>query len=280
MPSLIRPRLPVPGSPIKKQRVSSDDDTLFPYPTLPDDCVNKDDATDFIEWGNNKVAENRSLIEPKVTESNLRLFRTYHPSLGQFGTVLLVEEFEQTWIWVASPGLSTTRSISTHAGGLEIHPKPAGFIERTTTMWPKYRPDPISILTPRRFLSRKQLHRLREMFPTSLGARVLISGFIVILFKSRANIENFWQHDGLAGTFGALRITYELLEDMPTQKIVSKGAAITATPDCFDGYAALGLKIHFPGGQEAITAPTHAFAALRGIRSASFLRIADCYMNR
>jgi hypothetical protein len=109
------------------------------------------------------------------------------------------------------------------------------------------------------------------MFPTSLGARVLISGFIVNLFKSRANIENFWQHDGLAGTFGALRIINDLLEDMATQKIVSKGAAITATPDSFDGYAALGLKIRFPGGQEAITAPTH---------SASFLRIADCYMNR
>ncbi|KAJ5663651.1 hypothetical protein N7507_004382 [Penicillium longicatenatum] len=68
-----------------------------------------------------------------------------------FGTVFLVEESEHKWIWVVSPGLGITRSISTHAGGLEIHPEPAGFTERTTTMWPKYQPDPIGMLTPRKF---------------------------------------------------------------------------------------------------------------------------------
>jgi hypothetical protein len=151
-------------------------------------------------------------------------------------------------------------------------------MERTTTMWPKYQSDPIpAILNPRKFLSRHHLHLLREMFPTSLGARVFISGFIVILFKSRADIENSWLQDGPASTFGTLRLRYDILEDTPTRTMVSKGAAIAARPDCVEAYAALGLKIRFPGGQEAITVPTHAFITLRYIRSAPLLRIADWY---
>ncbi|CAG7975201.1 unnamed protein product [Penicillium salamii] len=54
-----------------------------------------------------------------------------------------------------------------------------------------------------------------------------------------------------------------------------KGAATAARPDCVEAYPALGLKIRFPGGQEAITVPTHAFITLRYIRSTPLLPIAD-----
>jgi hypothetical protein len=115
------------------------------------------------------------------------------------------------------------------------------------------------------------------MFPTSLGARVFISGFIAILFKGRAEIENSWLKDGFACTFGALRITYSVIENTPTRTTVLKGAAIAARPDCVETYAALGLKLQFPGGQEVITVPTHAFVALREIQPAPLRRIADWY---
>ncbi|KAJ5782257.1 hypothetical protein N7457_004031 [Penicillium paradoxum] len=298
MPSLEGPPLPGRSSPVsKKQRVSSTDDSIFPYPVLPADCVTNDQdgylpvgslhelrhlipvpTTDSVEWGDKAAAAKRASIEPKVTDTNQRLLRTHHPSLSQLDSVYLVEESEHKWIWVVSPGFDETRSIGAYAGGLEIHLKPTGLMERTTTMWPKYQSDPIpAILNPRKFLSRHHLHLLREMFPTSLGARVFISGFIVILFKSRADMENSWLQDGPASTFGTLRLRYDILEDTPTRTMVSKGAAIAARPDCVEAYAALGLKIRFPGGQEAITVPTHAFITLRSIRSAPLLRIADWY---
>ncbi|KAJ6109425.1 hypothetical protein N7486_001660 [Penicillium sp. IBT 16267x] len=70
---------------------------------------------------------------------------------------------------------------------------------------------------------------------------------------------------------------YDILEDAPTQEIVSKGAAIAREADKFEGFAALGLKLRFQDGQEAITVPTHAFVTLRVISSAPLLRIADWY---
>jgi hypothetical protein len=110
------------------------------------------------------------------------------------------------------------------------------------------------------------------MFPSAVGVRVFISGFIVVLFKTRADIEKSWLEDGPAGEFGYLRLRYDIIEDEPTQKVLSRGARIAAKPDC-----ALGVKIRFPSGQEAITVPTHAFVALRSIRTSPMLRVANWY---
>ncbi|KAJ9480590.1 hypothetical protein VN97_g12961 [Penicillium thymicola] len=75
------------------------------------------------------------------------------------------------------------------------------------------------------------------MFPCALGVRVFISGFIVILFKSRGDIENSWLRDGLADSFGSLCLLYDILQDEPTRNVVPPGGgAITASPDCVDGY--------------------------------------------
>ncbi|RHZ57286.1 uncharacterized protein CDV56_100474 [Aspergillus thermomutatus] len=88
-------------------------------------------------------------------------------------------------------------------GSREIHSHPVGITENTTTMWPRYQPDPIrAALNPRRFLSQDDLHILREMFPSAVGAKVFVSGFIVILFKTRADIEKSWLEDGFASEFG------------------------------------------------------------------------------
>jgi hypothetical protein len=206
------------------------------------------------------------------------MIRTYHPSLSRLEQVYLVEESEQRRIWVSSPNLDETTPISTHAGGLEIHLMPGRFTERITTVWPRFQFDPIgTIINPRKFLSRDHLHRLREMFPTSIGVRLFISGFVVVLFKSHAEIESSWRHDGFASTFGTLRLYYDVLEDTPSQRVVLKGAAITATPASTEAYVTLGLKLRFPAGEEAITVPTHAFVALQEARRAPLLRLAHWY---
>jgi hypothetical protein len=121
------------------------------------------------------------------------------------------------------------------------------------------------------------LNILREMFPSAVGVRVFISGFILILFKTREDIEKSWLEDGPAGEFGYLRLRYDIIEDEPTQKVLSRGAPIAAKPDCSETSAALGVKIRFPSGQEAITVPTHAFVALRSIRTSPMLRVANWY---
>jgi len=168
--------------------------------------------------------------------------------------------------------------MSTHAGGREIHLLPAGITERTTTIWPRFQHDPIrAALNPRRFLSQDDLNLLREMFPSAVGVRVFMSGFIVILFKTRADIEKSWMEDGPASEFGYLRLRYDIIEDEPTQKELFKGAAIAAKRDCFETSVALGVKIRFPSGLEAITVPTHGFVALRSIRTSPMLRVANWY---
>jgi hypothetical protein len=69
-------------------------------------------------------------------------------------------------------------------------------------MWPRCQDDPIrAALNPRRFLSQDDLNILREMFPSAVGVRVFMSGFIVILFKTREDIEKSWLEDGHSEIF-------------------------------------------------------------------------------
>lgn len=85
--------------------------------------------------------------------------------------------------------------MTTHAGGREIHLYPVGIPEQTTTMWACYQSDPCAALNPRRFLPPDGLH-LREMFPSTVGVRIFVNGFVVILFKTRADIEKSRLEDG------------------------------------------------------------------------------------
>lgn len=94
-------------------------------------------------------------------------------------------------IWVAMPDLDC-RVLDTHAAGREIHVHPAG-IERyypavVPTAW--FRRDPLkACLNPRRVLLSEDPNSVRELFPGAVGARVLISGFIVILFQTRRTLS-------------------------------------------------------------------------------------------
>lgn len=298
MPGLARSQIQQLESPVpKRQRVSAKESSIFPYPPIPSECIDRheDPMPNSIQmfrpmievpkinsskWGDTEAAAARARLEPNVTDANQQLIRTHHPSLRNIDFVWLVEESTDKWIWVIRPSSSPKMAIGTHAGGLEIHVQPRGCIERTTTIWPKLQPDPLSVvLNPRKFLSQDDLHLLREMFPCALGVRVFVSGCMVILFKSRDDVENSWLRDGVADSYGSLRLIYDILQDEATRNVVPRGAAITARSDCVDGYAALGLKLRFPSGEEAITVPTHAFVTLRPMLPTTLLRINDWYQH-
>jgi hypothetical protein len=234
-------------------------------------------GTTSSEWGSKEVATARATIEPTITPQNENLVRTYHPSLGPVDGVWVTKESNEKSIWLVAPG--PLGIPHTHAGGREIHFLPAGLSPRTMTMICfKAQPDPIkAVLNPRRFLQSHDLHVIREMFPLAVGARVLISGFIVILFKSRADVEKSWTQDGEACTFGNLRLLYDVMEDSPTRTEVSGGAAIASKPDALETSVTLRLKLRLLDGQEVITVPTHAFVKLRRINGSCLRRLADWY---
>ncbi|KAI2733079.1 hypothetical protein CBS147332_94 [Penicillium roqueforti] len=298
MPGLRQPHLQEHSSPVyKKQRLSAKESSIFPYPAIPAECIDHHEdllpdsieqfrhmieipKTNSSEWGDEKAAAARALLEPNVTDANRQLIRTYHPSLSCLQPVWMVLEWDNKWMWAIAPHSAPQKTTGTHAGGLEIHVQPSGYIERTTVIWPKLQNDPLSvILNPRKFLSPNDLNLLREMFPCALGVRVFISGFIVILFKNRSDIEYSWLHDGFADSFGCLRLQYDILQDEPTLNVVPRGAAITTRPNSVDGYAGLGLKLRFPSGEEAITVPTHAFVTLRTMLPTPLLRMNDWYQK-
>ncbi|CAG8903156.1 unnamed protein product [Penicillium egyptiacum] len=298
MPGLTRPHIQQLSSPIsKKQRVSAKESSIFPYPAVPSECIDHHEdlmpdsiqifremieipKTNSSKWGDKEAAAARALLEPNVTNANQQLIRTHHPFLSYLHLVWMVQESNDKWIWVIAPDSVPKIAIGTHAGGLEIHVQPWGHMERTIVIWPKLQPDPLNaILNPRKFLSQDDLHLLQEMFPCALGVRVFISGFIVILFKSRSDIKDSWLHDGFADSFGCLRLRYDILQDEPIRTVIPRGAAITTRSDCIDGYAALGLKLRFPTGQEAITVPTHAFVTLRAMLPMPLLRMSDWYQK-
>lgn len=101
------------------------------------------------------------------------------------------------------------------------------------------------------------------MFPLSVGARVLISGFLTILFQNHDDITKTWKLDGKVATFGNLRVVYDVMANQPSNDHIHSGKSISQNPN--DGHlsASLGLKLRFPNGQVAITVPTHAFVKLQ-----------------
>ncbi|KAL1969233.1 hypothetical protein VTN77DRAFT_487 [Rasamsonia byssochlamydoides] len=89
------------------------------------------------------------------------------------------------------------------------------------------------------------------MFPTSVGARVFISGFIVVLFNRQKDIEESWKN-GLVTEFGCLRLGYDIVTHEPTINGISSGTPIAPVPNELSSSAALGLKLRLPGGLQCI----------------------------
>lgn len=98
-------------------------------------------------------------------------------------------------------------------------------------------------LNPREFLSSENISLQQRLFPSAVEVRVLISGFIVILFQSRSDIEKSWREDGKASEFGFLRLVYEVIEIQPTKDQIPSGKPIFPNPKDTNVSASLDLKI-------------------------------------
>lgn len=203
-----------------------------------------------------------------MNEDNEALLRTYHPDLSQFRTVYRGKELRGTLVWVVFP----EQDIDVYpiqVANREVHLGPSSRQPTMTSTFTRHVLDPIlGIINPRRFLLRNDIEMLKTLYPSSTGARVYVSGFIVLLYHTQGDIEKDWS-TGLGAEFGSLRVRYEIINHRPSKTALRSGFAVCDKPDYLESSAALGLKLKGPEFGTAITVPTHAFV---NVASASRVR--------
>lgn len=193
---------------------------------------------------------------------NERLLRTHHRSLASCPFVYETAEADGKKIWVVSIG-PTVPMYDTHAGGREIHIHPEYLLPQLSQIYNGGREDPLSRrINPRRFLPATDLELLRRFFPSAIGARVLISGFIIMLFRNRKAIEASWL-EGCVPTFGLLRLGYDVAVHYPIESVADSSNAVADSPEKSESATPLGLKLKFPDGSHGIVVPTHAFVDVK-----------------
>ncbi|KAI3141939.1 hypothetical protein CBS147326_2026 [Penicillium roqueforti] len=99
----------------------------------------------------------------------------------------------------------------------------------------------------------------------SIGAQILFTGWLLILFPEKKSLEACWDK-GVPDEVGGLRVGYIIASFHATANIVESGRAVSSAPGILAQQAALGLRVRLPGGQEAITTVTHAFVRLADSR--------------
>lgn len=110
---------------------------------------------------------------------------------------------------------------------------------------------PINI-NPRKFLTPSQLDRLREVLPRAVGARVLVSGFLVILFKSLPDVQDAYHHDWVMEV-GGLRTIYDIANAEITATSIESGVRLTSSPNSVHSAGCLGLRLPMGNGTGTIT---------------------------
>ncbi|KAK2812920.1 hypothetical protein FQN50_000941 [Emmonsiellopsis sp. PD_5] len=234
--------------------------------------------TDSQEWGDAASSSQRARAESETTPANEKMLRSYHPALAHFESVSVATEWSGNKIWIVASLPQTT--YETHAAGREIHIVPYYLMPEYMHMYVRALHDPIiGCINPRKLLSGQDLEALREMFPRAIGARLLVSGFLIILFKNLRDVRASWEREqGLGIEFGRMRIGYDVVAGYnPTgAEVIESGDAIGNSPGNRSSAAALGLKLVLPGGQRAITVPTHAFVKISTVvRSGLYLHIVN-----
>lgn len=195
-----------------------------------------------------------------TTEDDEILVRSVHESLRECDTVHVVEErLDGRLIWVIY-SWDASKIHHTHAGGREIHVVPRFEMPTLSLVYSlNFRPRPLKkTINCREFLTQSDLEALQTYFPGSVGVRVLIAGWVVILFNDMSTMETCWKL-GNVEEIGLHRVGYDLAEYNTTADIVKTGHGVTAKPDEFNSHASLGLRLRLPCGTEAITTVTHAF---------------------
>lgn len=216
--------------------------------------------TDSQEWGPAAAATVRAVHTAETTPQNERLVRTYHPALQAQRAVYVSESQFGPCVWLVSGPCAEV-----NAGGRDIHPHPADHLElmpngRILTPRSPWKEEFLfrQGINPRKLLSNEQLDAIRELFPTAVGARVLVAGFIVILFQTLSEIRDVYKRDWVMD-IGGLRVIYDIPQIEVTADSVESGMQVSEKPESIHGAGCLGLKLRLVDGTEAITTVTHGF---------------------
>ena len=215
----------------------------------------------------------RAELEQAVTDENVELMRTHHPSLKHAFDVWILTEPTGKRVW-SLEGLSEAPS-HTHAGGLEIH--------TVTTAWahnsfnfPRDGPDTIRWpINTRRLLSGNDLARFAAMFPNAVGVQVLIAGQVNVLYAEPSSIEKDYA-SGVPQEVGRLKVGFSVLDMAPSRPQHCSGCGVSEKMGSRNPTACLGLGLELSSGERVLTTATHGFVDLPGPgyfgRAASFLR--------
>ena len=72
----------------------------------------------------------------------------------------------------------------------------------------------------------------RDVFPGSAGAKVLLTGWLLVVFPEKKSLEACWAK-GVPDEVGSLHVGYILASLYGTADIVESGRAVSDTPgDC------------------------------------------------
>lgn len=206
-----------------------------------------------------------------VTPGNERMVRTLHRSLQDCGEVFVHEQSGKT-IWLVSPTNNLTPLRDTHAAGREIHIFPKFELPPSDF---RFREDPVCrTIFCRGLLSDEDIRIIREYFPGSVGARVLICGFLVILFDNKKHLKKSWEQ-GVVNYVGSLVVKYAIRDYMTASDEVPSRHASINRPVGLGENRCLGLRLRMENGIEAITTATHSFVDFPTGPSATRARLFD-----
>lgn len=212
-------------------------------------------------WGNDATATCRAFFEEILTDDNIPLIRSFHRSLRHSPIVYIQKQPEfNKRIWIISLADGGRCPIDTHAGGSEIHILPDH--ENPVAMGYPTLQDPISRrINPRMVLTFEDRLSIQRTFSDCVGVRLLVCGFIVILFQSKKDMRRAWDK-GIPPTVGALRVIFNVPMYQPSVKTASYGYATGSVPNSCN-HACLGLRLRMESGEDVITTVTHAYVKLR-----------------
>lgn len=206
-----------------------------------------------------------------VTPGNEIMVRTLHRSLQNCGEVFVHEQSGKT-IWLVSPTNNSTPLRDTHAAGREIHIFPNFELPPPDF---RFREDPVCrTIFCRGLLSDEDMRIIREYFPGSVGARVLICGFLVILFDNKKALKKSWGQ-GVVNYVGSLAVKYAIRDYVTACDVIPSRHASISRPDGLGENSCLGLRLRLENGIEAITTATHSFVRFPTGPSATRARLSD-----
>ncbi|KAJ5997397.1 hypothetical protein N7522_009057 [Penicillium canescens] len=256
--SVKRPRL---VSPVRYNCLpipETDIDTSFPHQQILSPRLIS--RTDSQVWGLPESAEIRAVHALETTPENERLVRTHHPALRQHDPVYVSHSQYGPEVWLVMGGCEDIK-----AGGRPLHPyledrldlHPFGQVLTPRSPWREEYLFKEGI-NPRKLLAPEKIDSLRELFPAAVGARISVSGFLVVLFKSLHDIQAVYERDWIMEV-GGLRTVYDEYRLGVSADTVTSSMEVCEKPESLHGQGCLGLRIRMTDGKEAITTVTHGF---------------------